>query len=259
MKRTGIILTMIFSLSAKAQEMVIFDTSKINVNTKLIGRYPQYDKMKTYKKLNFIVEDPQTVKKVIASLTLGKEGPNSIQEQDFRITIVQDFKEVKSWIVNPALNSVMDDGHTYEFAVDKLKGLAEKYPFDYRFDKIAFSNTIEYDEYLQKQKSNQAFLFSYAPQFKYEGSFKIQFPRNETFVSPKAISDYLKPLVEQIVSKNEYTITYILDDKNLGDQTQFTMTITGSKKIYAELVVDKLKKKDWKLTKEQGWFFYRVL
>ncbi|MGB8191912.1 MAG: hypothetical protein WCF67_08340, partial [Chitinophagaceae bacterium] len=59
------------------------------------------------------------------------------------------------------------------------------------------------------QKKDKAFLFDYAPQFKYEGSFEIQFPRNKQFPHPKAISEYLTPLVESVVSKGEYSITYI--------------------------------------------------
>jgi hypothetical protein len=152
----------------------------------------------------------------------------------------------------------MSNGHTYEFDVKKLKELAKKYPFDYKFDKVPFKNKLDYEQYLEKQKIDKAFLFDYAPQFKYEGSFEIKFPRDSEFSSPKAISDYLKPLVEKIASKNEYRISYILNDKNRNDQTQFTMTITGSKKIFNELQLDNLKKENWTETSEEGWFFYRT-
>jgi bisphosphoglycerate-independent phosphoglycerate mutase (AlkP superfamily) len=35
----------------------LFDTLKIDATTKIIGRYPQYDRDKTYEKYNFIIED----------------------------------------------------------------------------------------------------------------------------------------------------------------------------------------------------------
>jgi hypothetical protein len=258
MKRSFLILTLVISLNLCAQDNLMFDTSKIDVTTKLIGRYPQYDKQKTYKYLNFIIDDPTTIKQVIMTLTLGKEGKNTIQDPEFRITLVQNFDEVKSWIVNPNLNSAMYGGHTYAFDISKIKELATKYPFDYKFDKMPFNSKDDYEKYLSKQKENTAFLFDYAPQFKYEGSFEVQFLRNKKFSSPKVISDYLTPLIEKIVSKDDYRVSYILNEKNMKDQTQFTMTITGSKKLYETLQLKNLKKEEWKPTNEEGWFFYRI-
>ena len=246
------------SISLTAQEKYIFDTSKIDATTKLIGRYPQYDKQKTYKEFNFIITDPETIKAVIMTMPLGKEGENTIEDPEFRINVVQNFDEVKTWTVNPNLKSVMSNGHTYEFDVTKLKKLANKYPFDYKFDKVPFKNKFEYQQYLEKQKVDKEFLFDYAPQFKYEGSFEMKFPRDRKFSSPKVISDFLTPLIEKIVSKNEYRVGYILNEKNHKDQTQFTMTITGRKKIFDELNLDNLNKENWKDTVEEGWFFYRT-
>jgi len=88
--------------------------------------------------------------------------------------------------------------------------------------------------------------------------FEIQFPANKKFSSPKAIVGYLNPLIEKIVSKNEYNVVYFLNKKNLSDQTQFTMTITGSRKLFDELRVDNLTNENWTPTEEVGWFFYRV-
>jgi hypothetical protein len=258
MKKYFLFLPLFFTLTLSAQHNFLFDTSKIGATTKLIGRYPQYDKQKTYKYLNFIIEDPITIKKVISTLPLGKEGENIIEDPEFRIALVQNFDEVKSWTINPGLNSAMYNGHTYAFNIDKIKDLAKAYPFDYKFDKIPFNSKEDYDKYLSKQKENKAFLFDYAPQFKYEGSFEVQFPRNHKFSSPKAISDYLTPLVEKIVSKGDYSISYILNEKNMKDQTQFTMTITGPKKLHETLKLEDLKKEEWKPTIEEGWFFYRT-
>jgi hypothetical protein len=258
MRVTLFIFFLTVSISLKAQEKYIFDTSKITATTKLIGRYPQYDKQKTYKEFNFIINDPEIIKAVIMTMPLGKEGENIMEDPEFRINVVQNFDEVKTWTVNPNLKSVMSNGHTYEFDVTKLKELAKKYPFDYKFDKIPFKNKYDYEQYLEKQKIDKTFLFDYAPQFKYEGSFEIKFPRDSKFSSPKAISDYLTPLVEKVVSKNQYRISYILNDKNKNDQTQFTMTITGSKKLYEQLELDNLTKENWKETSEEGWFFYRT-
>lgn len=258
MRATLFIYFLTISISLTAQEKYIFDTSKIDASTKLIGRYPQYDKQKTYKEFNFIITDPEIIKAVIMTLPLGKEGENIIEDPEFRINVIQNFDEVKTWTVNPNLKSVMSNGHTFEFDVKKLKELAKQYPFDYKFDKVPFKNKLDYEQYLENQKLDKTFLFDYAPQFKYEGSFEIQFPRDSKFSSPKAISDFLTPLIEKIVSKNEYRVSYILNDKNRKDQTQFTMTITGRKKLFDELKLDNLNKENWTDTVEEGWFFYRT-
>jgi hypothetical protein len=253
-----LIVTLALSLNLSAQDNLMFDTSKIDANTKLIGRYPQYDKQKTYKALNFIIEDSATIKAVISTLTLGKEGENTIEDPGFRLSLVRNFDEEKSWIINPSLNTAMYNGHTYAFNIHRVKKLAKKYPFKYRFDKIPFKTKQEYEAYLNKQKENKMFLFDYAPQFKYEGSFEVSFPRNQTFSSPKAISEYLEPFIEKLVSKGDYTVSYFLNEKNLKDQTQFTMTIRGSKILYDNLPLENLKKAEWKPTVEEGWFFYRT-
>ncbi|MGB8191911.1 MAG: hypothetical protein WCF67_08335 [Chitinophagaceae bacterium] len=100
------------SLSVGAQEKTIFDTSKIVAGVKLVGRYPQYDKQKTYKHLNFIIEDPAVIKHVITTLTLGEEGENIIEDTDFRISLIQDYQEKESFSVNPRLNSARYRGQT---------------------------------------------------------------------------------------------------------------------------------------------------
>lgn len=258
MKKLFLYASLAFSLNLSAQDNMMFDTSKIDENTKLIGRYPQYDKQKTYKSLNFIIEDPATIKKIITMLTLGKEVQNINEDPDFMIAMVHNFDEVKSWTLNPTLNSVMYSGRSYAFDINKVKELAKQYPFDYKFDKILFKSKEEYDKYLDKQKGNKDFLFVYAPQFKYDGSFEMQFPRNEKFSSPKAISNYLMPIVEETVSKNNYSLSYELTEKNLKDQTQFTMTVSGSKKLYDKLKFEHVKKEEWIPTAEEGWFFYKI-
>jgi hypothetical protein len=246
------------SLSVSAQETAIFDTSKVDINTKLIGRSASYNKEKTYGDLDFIIDDQETIKKVITELTLGEEKENVIQGPNFIICIVQNYDEKKSWIVNPGRNSVMYNGHSYEFDVTKLKGLAKKYPFDYKAERVSFKTELEYEQYLEKQRANKGFLFDYAPPFKYEGSFEIVFPRNDKFSSPKAVSDYLDPLIQKIAPKKEYSIIYKIELGKPSDQKTYRPIILGSKKIFDKLQLNNLKKENWKETVEEGVFFYRI-
>ena len=234
-----------------------FDTS-LDSHTQLIGRYPQYDKDQTYHNLNFIIEDSATIQRVLATFVLGKEQPNIIQDPSFRINLIQHYEEVRTAIIHPKIATALVEGHSYTFNSDLLKDLAKKYPFDYRFEKKAFANSREFETYYKKVKEDKAFVFHYAPSFRREGNFDIEFPKNEIFSSPKAISEYLKPYIEKIVKKDDYDVSYSLTDKNLRDQTQFTMTISGSKHLYDKLVLAKLKNESFKPITATGWFFYRT-
>lgn len=247
-----------FVLSLSAQENLLFDTTMIQKGTKLIGRYPQYDKKKVHQNLNFIIEDAAVIRSVITDLTLGKEEAFMNEEPGFMIAIVHDYAEEKNWAVNPGFNSVMHNGHAYAFNVSKLKLLAKKYPFDYRTEKLVFKSDKEYEQYLGKQKKDSNFLFAYGPSFRYEGSFEVAFPKNDTFPHPAGISDYLDPLIEKIVSKDEYRVIYELSEINIKNRDQYTMKIIGSKKLYESLVLKGLKKEEWMPTVEDALFFYRI-
>ena len=149
------------------------------------------------------------------------------------------------------------DGQTYKFDLSQITKLHDKYPFSYDYEVKSFSNKDEYQLYLAKQKTNPRFLFAYAPQFKYEGSFEIEFKKSSKFPHPKAISEYLEPFILKIVNKDEYRISYMLDSKNMSNIDQYTMTVSGPKKLFDELKIDGLKNENWQLTKEEGYFFYK--
>ena len=42
-------------------QKILFDTLTVDSTTKIIGRYPQYDKNRTFEKYNFIIEDSATI------------------------------------------------------------------------------------------------------------------------------------------------------------------------------------------------------
>ena len=237
----------------------LFENLTIDKNTKIIGRYPQYDKTKTYEKYNFILEDSLEISNFINSIKLGEEVPNSIEEPCFRIEIIKDNKEIGGWTVNPRAKSVMThDGHTYKFDIKQITELNKQFPFEYYYKEIVFKSSQEYESYLTVEKNNPNFLFDYEPQFKYEGSFEIEFTKSDKFDSPKAISDFLYPLIDKIVDRSEYRISYALNEKNKKNMNKsYTMTITGPKKIFEELKIKKFKKENWQSTVEDAWFFYK--
>lgn len=236
----------------------LFDTLKIDTGTKIIGRYPQYDKSKTYERYNFIIEDSTKIAEFIKKLKLGMEVANATEDPNFKLTIVKNFDEIGSWTINPTFGSAMThDGHTYKFDLKQIENLNKQFPLEYYYETKVFNSRSEYEEYLAKQKHNSNFLFDYGPQFKYEGSFEIEFPNNSKFPHPKAISEFLTPYIEKIVNKNDYTLSYALNSKNMNNRDQYSMTIRGPKKLFEQLRVDKFKNENWQPTVENAYFFYR--
>jgi hypothetical protein len=251
-------LILIFTTTIFYGQKALFDTLKIDSKTKIIGRYAHTDKSRTYEKYNFIIEDSTAIKNFINTLKLGEEVPNSFDRINFRLTVVKDHEEIGSWTISPTRQIAMThDGHTYKFDLSKISELNRTNPFTYYYEIKVFNKKTEYEQYLNIQKNNPNYLFHYGPQFEFEGSFEIEFLKSEQFSSPKAISDYLKPLVEKIVNEDDYRIGYIANEKNIHNQNQFTMTITGSKKLFDKLQLKNLKKENWKATVEDGYFFYR--
>ncbi|WP_179336141.1 hypothetical protein [Winogradskyella costae] len=258
MKEILTVLLILISTNIFGQKNML-DTLTIDSKTKIIGRYPQYDKNKTYEKYNFIIEDSAIISNFIKNLKLGYEVPNSSESPSFRITIVKNFKEEGIWTINPIQKSVMThDGHTYKFDIEQITKFNEKFPFQYFYKKIIFKSPEEYQENLIEQKKNPKFLFDYKPQFKYEGSFEIEFKKSSKFSSPKTISEFLYPYIDKIAARDAYRVSYILNKKNIKNNGKsYTMTINGSKKIYESLKIKKLKNENWESTVEDGWFFFR--
>jgi len=258
MKNLLFILIALFSANVFSQKNV-FDTLSIDSSTKIIGKYPQYDKNKTYEKYNFIIEDSLEIVKFIKSIKLGEEVPNATENPSFRINVIKNHKEKGGWTINPTLKSAMThDGQTYKFDINQITSLNKKFPFEYYHEEIIFKSKEEYQAYINKQKENNNFLFDYAPQFKYEGSFEIEFEKSERFSSPKAISEFLYSYIDKIVDRYDYRVSYVLNEKNKSTiGKSFTMTITGPQKIFENLKIKKYKKENWQPTVEDGMFFYK--
>jgi hypothetical protein len=233
---------------------------KVDSTTKIIGRYPQYDKNKSYEKWNFILENVKDIEAFTNQLVLGEEVKNTLEEPNFSICLIHNYDEVKSWTINPRMKSVMVDGHTYKFDIKLFTELNKKFPFKYKYESVVFNKKTEYESYLNLQKKDSTFLFDYAPQFKYEGSFELDFPNNQKFSNPREISTFIEKKLKKInVKKDEYSISYILDERNLSNLNKiYTMTIQGPKKIFDVLKIEDIENKNWTPTTEDGMFFYKI-
>jgi len=254
-----LIASLFLSVTKVNGQKKLFDTLKIEAGTKIVGRYEHFDQDKTYEKYNFIIDDPEKIKQFVKELKLGEEVPNSLENPAFKLTVLKNHREIGVWTVNPSLKSVMvHDGHTYAFDLAQISQLNQLYPFAYNFEVKTFTAKSDFETYLAAQKKKVDFLFYYAPQFKYEGSFEIEFKASPQFTSPKAITDFLSPYLQKLVKANEYRMGYVLNEKNINNKGQYTMTITGPKRLFDQLQVDGLKNENWQPMQEKAHFFYRI-
>ncbi|WP_293309104.1 hypothetical protein [Pedobacter sp. UBA5917] len=255
MKKLIVILLLIQANFIYAQKN-LFKTLKVDKTTKIIGRHQLNDT--TYKKYNFIIEDSAQIAVFIKHIKLGDEIVNSLGNPNFSLSIIQNQREIGSWTITPYLKRVMvHDGHTYQFEMNQIAELNKFYPFDYKVEDIVFKQKTDYEKYLAEQQKKPDFLFHYAPSFKYEGSFEIEFKKSSKFPHPKAIMEFLDPYLLKILSKNEFAVLYKAGGKNMEDPDQYTITVMGPKKLYDELKIDNLKNENWQPTEEQAHFYYK--
>ncbi|MES2836344.1 MAG: hypothetical protein V4667_02385 [Bacteroidota bacterium] len=253
-----IIISFLIQIKVYAQENLIVDKSIIDSNTKLICRnFPPDDD--TYKNFNFIVENPVQIKRIISKLTLGENlTGNVLENPSIRISIIQNYKEIKFFYVNPTFETILINNKIYNFKIKKLKKISRNHHFNYKIEKIIFKNKEHYNEYLTTQKNDPTFLFDYSPQFKFEGSFNLQFKKSKTFNRVEDISRYILSVIEKHATRNEFDVTYTLIGINKTDPNQFTFEIKCSKELYEKLEFENLKKEEWKTITEQGVFFYKL-
>lgn len=240
-----------------AQNKPLLNNIKIDSNTKLIGMYVQYDKSKTYKYLNFYINNQKVIEDLAEKLTYGNVVENKLEQNNFRIIVLNGNEEVESWLVNPLFSNIIINGTYYKFDIKSIKELAEKYPFDYTFYEKSFTSINDYEKDLANVKKDKAFLFAYEPLLEYEGTFEIQFPKNSQFESPELIDDFLRPKVSAVAGDSEFNIFYTLDDYNKANTNQYTMTVQGNKSIFDKLVLENLTKKNWKKSEDSGMFFMK--
>lgn len=258
-----LLLLLISLISSKilfSQNKFQIDLSKIDNETKLIGRYPHFDKDKNYSKWNFIIDNPDVVKRIVEKLQYGSEIENKFERNSFYVELIQNHKSRILFSIHPIHNSIQIDGHSYSFDIESISLLNKKYPFNYSWIKKEFKSENEYKSFLSEQLKNPNYLFDYKPLFKFDGSFDVMFPKSKQFPNLNAIYDYLNQKIKKLeINKDAYRIGYSLTGINVTDKSQFTMTIESNEILFEKLELELaiLKKGDWENTIETGIFFYR--
>lgn len=235
-----------------------FEIEKVNDSTKIVAYGEFLDE--NGKDFNFIIEKPDEIRKFISGIKYGEKVYNVHSQESIEIHLIQDYQDITSLNIVPKHQRVFtNNGYSYQFDLNQLNSWRDKY-HSLKFIRkgLNFKNIKEFEEFLSSQKQNPNFLYSSRPVFRYEGSFEIEFPKNNVFKNPQAIMDYLKPLIEKIEpDQNKFEMTYELNDKNVTNKDQYTIRISGSKQLFDNLKVDNYKNSNWTLIVENATFYYK--
>ena len=236
----------------------LFDTLTIDSTTKIVGTFPLKYDLKNNPNYNFILDDSVDIAKFKKTIKIGTEVKNQFEWDWFSIKVIKNQKQIGNWIVSPNYQSVLIEGKSYKINFYKITKLNKKFPFEIELKSVNFKTKEDYYEYLAEVKKDSNFLYDYEPQFKYEGSFEMDFVVTEQFPSPKAISEYLYSEIDKIVDRSEYRVMYKPDLSKVSEgRKTITITIEGPKKIFYNLKIDNHVKKNWQKTIEYGMFYFR--
>lgn len=243
-KRIILTSALLMGSLAMAQVNTFVDAFKKDATIQVIG--VQEDATgSTYSHYNFILDQPSKIDREKYNLEYGYETANrGVEEENFMVYIVKDKKIIDQWLVNPKLYNVFHNGDAFSFDSDKLQNLATKYPLNYLVERLKFKNEKEFTKIKKGLYQDVSALIIIDPEFTYEGSFDMSFPRNEQFKSPEAIEAFLRPQIEKL-TKNNFVISYAITEKNFLDPNQFTLTISSDENTYKKLAIDKVVKQEW--------------
>lgn len=251
---------LLFVFSQIFSQTKLFESIK-NENTdslKIIGMYYNWDENKTYEQYNFYITDKKTIDSLISNTYYNEPTKNISEQNNFSIIVTKNNQILDRWSVNPKFENINIKGQCNKFDISTLGKLAKKFPFKYNWYKQEFKNKEEFEKFYSNKINDKNTLFIYKPNFVYEGSFEIQFPKNEIFIHPKAIDEYLRPKIEKISKDEKFGISYILTEFNMKNRDQYTMTISGSKNLFTKLKEKQGKKGNWTPTKLEAQIFEKI-
>ena len=251
--------TKLISSQKISSKIALLDTLRVSSKTRIIGKC--YDHSNPNDLYSFLLKDSTSIVQFAKSLEAGKKVMNMINGPEFDVEIVNDYVVTDYISVNPMLNTIRLKGNTYVFDFGLIKNLHKTYPLICDEKKVNFNSKKEVDDYVIEIKKDTNLLYYFLPEFKDEGSFSLTVKKSKLFNSPKAVMDYLTPNIEKIVKHDEYMMMYFVEMSQIAKQIQsdsYTITISGSKKLFDNLNVDNVKKDNWRNTgKISGSFFMK--
>lgn len=242
-----------------AQKKFLINPEKIDDKTAIVGCFALYDSTETFKQMDFVIRNIQDIKKMANEFFLNPkdEVANFGQSPDFKISVIQNYDDIETWSVNPSFGTVAVDGKTYKFDLKKIYNLSKKFSKHTKHEVKNFSNQKDYQDYLELQKRKPEFLYSWMPEFKYEGNFEVEIIKDSKVDNPTKAIKYLEKEILKFTNEDTFQILYTGTPKNFIQKDQFTLTVSGNRNLFENLSKTlTYKVYDWKSEENEGDFFY---
>lgn len=221
----------IASTVVSAQQTII-DNINFDEKTLLVGMASEYNTDSTYHKYNFYIDNPTKLNNVKLNLEYGYEMQNKVTDQNhFMIYAIKDRKIIDQWLVNPRLYNIFHNGVAYSFDADKLENVAKGNPLRYQVETLTFKNQKEYVKAKKELDRNQAIFLMYEPNFTYEGGFEVSIKKTDAIATSEQAEQLVRDLIKTYYKK-EVSVQYALNERNLMDRSQFTLSIAGPKTVF---------------------------
>jgi hypothetical protein len=245
MRHYILFIFLLVTISACGQKNSIFKDYKFDSTYTLLSLSPMKETGLQYPDLCFIIKDASELNKLKSSWTLSKKTERIFDMSPVSLYLIKDKVLEKVWTISPVYQNVLNDGDYYEFDIQGLKKLANKFPLSYVQNIDTLLSKNDYLTFAEKCKQNSKFLFLLEPGFEYEGQFTLEVKKDNKLNSPKAAIEMLEKKYNKLVPKDSYHIIYVLTDKNLNDQSQMTLTVESSKVLYDKIVNNEYNKSSW--------------
>ncbi|KMQ64910.1 hypothetical protein ACM46_11925 [Chryseobacterium angstadtii] len=246
MKKTILFIILALSQIVHGQNKLFKSDNLTDTDSvKIIGMYPKWDKNKSYEKYNFLITDKKVIDSLIESVEYAEPTKNISEQNNFSIILTKGNKVINRWSISPKFTNININGSSRQFDISIVDNLSKKYFFKYIWYEKEFKNEKEFSKFNAEILKQEKTLYVNKPIFVYEGSFELQFPKNETFPHPKAIDEYLRPQIEKIVKEKKFSISYKLDEFNMKNRDQYTITVEGPYFLFTDLKEKNSKKGKW--------------
>ncbi|ANH81660.1 hypothetical protein A8C56_12315 [Niabella ginsenosidivorans] len=240
------------------QGHLLFDQQFLNDTVKLIGMDSPYDENRTYQKYNFFITDKTVIDSLIKTVRYGERVRNIMENDNFSLIVTKNNKIVDRWSISPKFNNINTDGSPNVFDIGILDALSSCFPMKYNYYKKVFSSAEQYKSFEDSMLLKDRTLFIYKPDFRYEGSFDVEFPKNKEFPDARKAIEYINKILEKRLDKAKFSAVYVLTEYNLNNQNQITITISSPKWVFNEFNDKAVQKKSWTSAENDAMIFERL-
>ncbi len=246
MKRLISTVSLFISLSCLGQKAEFFKKFNFDKSYSVIGIGPHWaTKGDTYKRFSFFVDKLEDLNNLKKEWVFKQKSEVIAQQNHFSVYILKDKKIVGDGVINPSFSNIRADEGWYYFDTALLEEVAKKHFLNYTVHEDTFSTTQTYFSFYAKIKEDSSFLFLFPPDLEFEGSFRVSVRKTDELSSPKAAIEELERKFNLLTTKDKYHTTYVLDEYNLKNQNQWTLTVQADKLLFDKFNDDIFIKDKW--------------